>query len=347
MPSARFSGLGGPHVALADDFYALFTNPAAFVGVEDEFSIAELTMSTYGPVFEILDLIINSSDSLEDLNLSSIISDRGFAAGIDLGGPVSLGWIGRGLGLGLFNRLKMDAVVSGLKVRPTVSGEFLFLGGYSFRILNKNAHVLDAGFLGKGFFRGGMNLEAPIVEADAMFDDMESNPFKTTLGLGFDLGLKYTFAETFGVALVCFDAYSPAFVSTYSSFTAFQDKEVPESVTETIKPRLNLGFSYQIRSAFLEKYISHFSIMADYQNFLDLLSLIPRNPVLNVGFGVELVVLNALSLRFGMADALPSAGFGLDLNFMKLDCSIYGKELGLDPGIQSVYAVDVGLLFRY
>ncbi|MDR2258062.1 MAG: hypothetical protein LBE14_02810 [Treponema sp.] len=347
MPSARFSGLGGNHVALADDFYALFTNPAAFVEVEDEFSVSELTLSSYGPVFEILDLMINSSDSLEDLDLSGIIGEKGFAAGFDMGGPVALGWVGRGLGLGLFSRLKADAVVSGVNFRPNVSGEILLLGGYSFRVLNKNDHILDAGFLGKGFFRGGMDMDAPIVEVETLFDDPLSNKFKAVLGLGFDVGVKYTFAEKLSAALVCFDAYSPALISSYSSFKAFQDKEVPQNTYGTVNPRLDLGFTYRIRSEFLERYISNFSILADYRNFLDLFSLIPRNPILNIGLGVELVVLNALSLRAGIADALPAVGFGLDLSFMKLDCSIYGKELGLDPGVQSVYAVDMGLLFRY
>jgi hypothetical protein len=35
------------------------------------------------------------------------------------------------------------------------------------------------------------------------------------------------------------------------------------------------------------------------------------------------------------------------LTFMQFDCSIHGKELGLDPGIHSLYAVDFALLFRY
>jgi hypothetical protein len=347
MPSARFSGLGGNHTALADDFYALFTNPAAFIGVEDEFSVSELTLSTYGPVFEILDLIISNSDSQDNLDLSGVIGEKGFAAGFDIGGPVALGWVGKGMGLGLFSRLKTDAVVSGVRLRPAVAGDILLLGGYSFRVLNKNDHILDAGFLGKGFFRGAMDMSAPLVEAETLFDDPLNNQFKTILGLGFDLGIKYTLAENFSAALVCFDAYSPALISTYSSFKAFQDKERPSGVYGTIKPRLDLGLAYRIRSEFLERYISNVSILADYRNFLDLLSLIPRNPSLNIGLGVELMALNALSLRFGVADALPAAGFGLDLSFMRLDCSIYGKELGLDPGVQSVYAVDLGLLFRY
>jgi hypothetical protein len=348
MPSARSSGLGGNHTALADDFYSLFTNPAAFVGVEEEYSLAEITFTGYGPIFEILDLVMGSDfNSLEDLDLSGIIGDRGFAAGFDLGGPLALGWVGRGLGLGVFSRMKIDAAVNGLTLRPAVFGEILMVGGYSFRVLDIPDHVLDLGFLGKGFFRGALHLDASIFDVDKIFEDPLSKEFKTYLGLGLDLGIKYTFAENLSASLVCFDAYSPALVSAFSSYKAFQNNEVPIRSYGTISPRLDLGLKYRIRSPFLDRYISNLSVMADYRDFLDLRSLIPRNPILNVGIGVELVLLNVLSLRAGISEALPAAGFGLDLTFMKLDCSIHGKELGIDPGIQPVYVLDMALLFRY
>jgi hypothetical protein len=104
---------------------------------------------------------------------------------------------------------------------------------------------------------------------------------------------------------------------------------------------------YRIRSPLLHRYISDVIIMMDYQNFMDLFSLLPRNPILNIGIGAELVLLNVLSLRAGIADALPAVGFGLDLSFMKIDFALRGKELGLEPGMNPTYAVDLGLLFRY
>jgi hypothetical protein len=350
MPSARFGGLGGRHAAVGDDFYSLFTNPAAFVDVKDQFSIAEFSISTYGPVFELIDLFRENSGSSGNLDISRIVGPGGFAAGFEVGGPLSLGWVGRGLGLGLFNRLKSTAAVSGTKIRPLLSGEFFLVGGYSFRIVDNNGHWFDAGFLGKGFFRGILSLEASIFDAASILDNPMDQPFKTHLGLGLDLGLRYTLWENFTAALVCYDVYSPVLVTPYDSMSAFGDKSGPSAggaSYATVDRRLDLGFRYRIRSVAIERYISSITIMADYRNFLDLFSLIPRNPILNVGLGVEVKVLNALSFRFGLTDALPAFGIGLELSFATLDLAIRGKELGLDPGVQPTYALDMGLLFRY
>jgi hypothetical protein len=347
MPSARASALGGRHAALADDFYSIFTNPAAFVGIEEEYSIAEMSFSGYGPIFELLDTMLSIDSNGGSVDLSGIVGKRGFAAGLDFGGPLALGWVGRGLGLGLFSRFRADALVSGLTLRPSVFTELFMVGGYSFRVLDVSDHVLDIGFLGKGFFRGGVKLAASIFDAEEMFDDPLGKEYTTYLGLGLDGGIQYRFFQDFTAALVCFDLYSPALISSFSSYNAFTEGEYPGRDYGTVKTQLDLGFQYRIHSSFLDRYISHFLVMADYHDFLDLASLIPRNPILNVGIGVELLVLNALSLRVGIADALPAAGFGLDLTFMKLDFSIYGKELGLDPGVQPVYAIDIGLLFQY
>jgi hypothetical protein len=350
MPSARFAGLGGRHAAVGDDFYAFFTNPAAFVDVEEQFSITEISISTYGPVFELIDLFRENAGSMDNLDISGIVGPKGFAAGFEVGGPLSMGWVGSGLGLGLFNRLKSTAVVRGTKIRPLVSGEFLLVGGYSFRVVNTDNHWLDLGFLGKGFFRGALSLEASIFDAATILDDPAGQPFTTNLGLGLDLGVRYTFREDFSAAVVCYDVYSPVLVTPYDSLTTFMDKWGPSAKGAsyaTVDRRLDIGFRYRIRSIALEKYISGITFMADYRDLLDLFSLIPRNPILNVGIGLEIKVLDALCFRFGVTDTLPAFGIGLKLSVVTLDLAIRGKELGLDPGVQPTYALDMGLLFRY
>jgi len=345
MPSARFNALGGGHSSMADDFYSIFLNPAAFADVKDEFSAAEITLSTYGPVLEIVDLFRNSSGSLENLDLTKLVGTGGFAAGFDLGGPLSLGWVGRGLGLGIFNRVQAHAAISGVTLRPLVSAELLFVGGYGFRIFDIKGNALDAGFLGKGFFRGIMDMRTTIFAIDSL--DPFDSPFDTTLGFGLDLGIRYNFDGIVSFAFVCYDVYSPVLFTSYGTFSDFRDGSSASSSYATVRRRLDIGLSYNVRSAFLDRYISRLTIMTDYHDLLDLLALIPRNPVLNIGFGVELVLLNALTIRLGIGDALPAFGFGLNLTFMTLDFAIFGRELGLDPGKHSVYAMSIGLLFRY
>jgi hypothetical protein len=350
IPSARSGAMGGTHAALVDDFYALFTNPAAFVGVKEQFSAAEITLSMHGPVFELFDLFgdLVGSD-IDSIDITHLVGPRGFAAGFDMGGPVSVGWVGRGLGFGLFTRSLINMALSGTMMRPSVNEDILLVGGYSFRVLNNQSHILDLGFLGKGFFRGMVNMDVSLLEIEDLMNEPLVNQFTAYLGVGFDLGIRYTFANALSLALVCYDVYSPVLKNIYGSIGDFFDRQDPIKARSyaTVTRRLDLGMMYRIRSPFLHRYISSFAFMVDYQNFMDFFSLIPRNPILNIGIGAELVILNALSLRAGIADALPAIGFGLDLSFMKIDFAIRGKELGLDPGMRSTYGVDLGLLFRY
>ena len=344
FPSARAAALGGHHVAAGDDFYSLFSNPASLRSVEEQFSIAALSLSVHGPVFELLDLFFEKHD---DFDISGIIGKRGFAAGIDLGGPLAAGWVGRGKGIGLFNRTMINARVSGTRIRPVASEDFLLVGGYSHRVMDKNSHILDAGFLAKGFARGEISLDASIFSAANAFDDFWSSPFRTTLGLGVDLGVRYAYKNGLALALVYHDAYSPALTTHYETFQRFRDGNSISKSYSTLRPRLDAGISYTLKGIVLEKYISQMVFMADYFDIMDYQNTLSRNPLLNIGIGAEIRLLDALDLRFGIGDALPAVGIGLNLTFMRLEFGFRGRELGKDPGIQPVYSLELDFIFRY
>lgn len=349
-PSARLAALGGRHGTLVNDFTALFTNPAGFVEAQEEFSAAELSLSVYGPVFDIADSLVNFFGG-GPLDISGIVGPGGLATGLNLSGPLAFGWVGRGLGFGLFNRTVADAATLGATIQVRAVEEFLMTGGYSFRLINKGPSLLDAGFLGKGFVRGQLPLSASILTVTDLFsgNPLDTQPFTTVLGVGVDLGVLYQFAKTLSLSLVYHDAYSPVLVVPYTSALSFLTGGAASGsgAYNTVKSSLDAGIAYSPRFAFLDRYVSRLTLMADYRDMLDLWALIPRNPVLNVGIGLEVVVLDALSLRAGISDALPALGFGIDFSIMQLDFAMRGVELGLDPGIQTTYAVDVGLLFRY
>jgi hypothetical protein len=348
IPSARLAALGGTHAALTDDFSSLFTNPAGFAGVKKELSVAELSISLYGPIFEIADLAGNSGDSLD---LSGIVGTSGINAGVDIGGPLAIGWVGHGLGFGFFNRSTTDAVATGSGVRAVAAEDFLVVGGYAFRFEPKSGHIVDAGFLGKGFLRGALDLESSLLSVAEMFSDnpFDKRPFMSIAGIGLDLGVRYEYDRTLAAAIVCRDVYSPALITEYASASDFfsGSKATDSGTSGKINPRLDIGVAYYPRYDWIERYVTNLVLLFDYRDILDLFELIPRNPILNFAIGAEVVVLDALSLRLGIADALPCMGFGLDLRFARLDFAMRGVELGLDPGVNPVLAMDLGLLFRY
>jgi hypothetical protein len=62
---------------------------------------------------------------------------------------------------------------------------------------------------------------------------------------------------------------------------------------------------------------------------------------------METRVLHIVTLRAGIADALLSAGAGIDLSVFTLNLSIFGAELGLEPGDRPCYNLLVDFNFKY
>jgi hypothetical protein len=347
MPSARAGGFGGIHAAQGDDFSAIFSNPASFAGLEKEFSAAELTISIYGPLFDFLNLARKASGTLD---ASSLVKADHLGFGFDVGGPLALGLVDNGFGFAIFNRTTVDVEalppIPSTALSVAAAEEVFLVGGYSFRVLERDIHVLDIGFLGKGFYRALVAPVTPIDDVAEMFESYSQRPVASQFGLGLDLGIKYTYANIFTLALAGYDVFSPALVTNYADMSDYGGDSGVQSYA-TVKPRLALGLLYKIRSDRIDRHFSNFTVMLDYRDFIDLFYPDPRNPLLNISLGAEATILQILQLRAGIADALPSFGFGIDMRVLKFDFAIRGKELGLDPWQQAVYAIDLGLLFRY
>jgi hypothetical protein len=159
MPSTRNLGLGGPHVAYTDDMSSLFINPGAFRTIKQT-SIAELSLGTYGDVFGLMDIARNVDDTSKLVTtFSKLINDSNgnIPLGFDLRGPIAFGNIKNGWGWGVFNRIYGGAVVKGSNIHAWGNGDLMFDLGYSFRVLERGVHTLDAGVLGKVFGRIGLD----------------------------------------------------------------------------------------------------------------------------------------------------------------------------------------------
>ena len=278
-----------------------------------------------------------------------------FYTGADLYGPIAIGYLGDGLGFGIFQHTSLVVdVASVYSVQATLAEDVAIVGGYAFRLELGHRNALDVGILAKGFVRASTGFNCGVLDLEGFKNDYSlllAQPFSLTTGIGIDAGLRWNWAEIISFGLNCRDLYSPAFLQTYTSFADFIADPVAskdgEALPTLIPRKLTAGLALKPPLGILERYFDGFTLAVDYEDILDLLNALPRNPVLNVGIGMEVRILDVLSLRIGIREALLHAGIDFDLKAVHVSLSAWGNELGLEPGERTVYNMLLGLDFIY
>ncbi len=349
--SPRERSMGGSHVALADDFSVLLVNPAGLADAPRKFSAADLGIRAIGPIFDIANLFVGGTPKTSEIADFLGKNNYKLYAGMDLSGPIAFGYSGGGLGFGLFNKTGLRVNVSSINSIGLQAVEDLQLsGGYALRFDLGKGHALSAGVCAKGYVRGDVSATKGIVEAMSVIQDpmsMLQDSFALTTGIGVDAGLRWSWKGIVAAGLACRDLYSPAIVTQYDSPTDFLDAKPGESTYDSLDRKLDFGLMWAPPLGRLGHYIDSITVAADYRDILDLASPLPRNPILNVGLGLETRILEIVSLRAGVSEALLSAGAGLDLGVFKLSLAAFGTELGLDPGDRPCYNLLIDFDFLY
>ena len=341
------SALGGPHVTMNDGFSTLTNNPAAFYSAESEFSIAEITMGLKGPVFDIANIII-SEDMAE---IPALL--KGIYAGVDLLGPVSFGYIGEGLGFGIYSNSYSTVSSSGpLTVKADIGSEIVLVSGYAMRLPLPlpETHLLDAGMLLKGTFKGELSFEESALNImDIGIDTLTDEQFNFITGIGVDIGFRYSWMDIITLGLVGRDVYSPTLRNEYTNIDAFSSGAEPLDEIRGIVPfALDFGVLYSPDFESKNLFISDIKIYLDYYNIFDfwMYPELAVNPILHVGIGTEVSMLGILDIRAGFNQGLFSAGLGRDLHYFKMNLAMFGTELSTEPGLQPVYNIQLGFEFR-
>jgi hypothetical protein len=349
--SPREKAMGGRHVALADDFSVLLSNPAGLSVVPGKFSAAELGAQAIGPVFDIANLFVGGMPGIPEITDFLAANNYKLYAGAEITGPFAFGYTGGGLGFGLFNKTKVTVNVASISSIGIRAAEDLLLsGGYAYRFDLGKGHGIAVGVSAKGLVRGSLSPTMGIVEAMGKIKDPMSlleEPFSLSTGVGFDAGLRWDWKGRVAAGLVCRDVYSPVIVTEYGSATDFIDAKQGTSSTDTLKRSLDFGLMWSPPLGRIGDMIDSLNLALDYRDILDLASPLPRNPILNVGLGLETRVLEIITLRAGINEALLTAGAGLDLGVFKLNVAAYGAELGLDPGDRPYYNLLLDFDFKY
>jgi hypothetical protein len=362
FPSARMSALGGTHAALADDISVLLSNPGGFRSAGPQLSVAELTTNLSGPIFSIADVAfrIAGSASPSSLLLEPEVQKllTSLYAGATINGPLALAYIGNGLGFGFFNSTSASFSTQGTvpTVTTTMKEDLLFIAGYGFRIPlpDKSLSTLDVGFSVKGFTRAGIQWSESILSFFSLFTSPSSGgltgqPFTLDLGFGLDVGALYNWNSFISVGLAARNVFSPVVRSAYTSLDAFSSGGTPTMSNGNAPLDLSLGLLLTPRLGFLENYLSNPKIMLDYGDIIDFWTHpdTASNPILHVGLGVEVTLLDVLALRGGFGDGYFSAGAGINLTAFRLDLTMFGRELSTQPGLRPSYNLIMSTTFRY
>jgi hypothetical protein len=351
IPSnARAAALGGLHVALTDDSRTIFNNPAGLRAAESGVLLSELTLHVTGPIFDVTGALLEDVDIMENEEFLEMLTT--IHAGMDIVGPLSFAYVGGGFGFGLFN---WEDTVFETRGSYNLSFSFidtlLFTAGYAFRIPLPSSSF-DIGIQLKTLGRGSTSTVQSILD---MMSAATSDPlallsmgdFVMSYGAGIDIGLLYTLADMFAVGLVARDAYTPTWRTVYDSMADFF-LSTPTSEYGTVPCDLSFGIRVTPPLGILRYYLGELTLYLDYVDILDFVThpATARNWFLHIGLGLELKLLDILSLRGGFSQGLLSAGLGLDLTFFTIDVAIFGTELSTEPSFRPAYNLIIGFEFK-
>jgi hypothetical protein len=354
FPSTASNGMGGAHVAYTTGIYSLFVNPAALQWA-NQASILEISPALIGPLNKLAKSGSSIMDALKGNGgnsnpfgpLSDIIDDGKLSVGMDIRGPLSVGYTANGLGFGLFSRIFVDARIIGTDVDAAAYADMMLPFGMSFNVVRLQDHELAAGFVLKPFVRvmtAGLEMSALDFVSGGDFD--VSAPILA--GIGSDLGFLYRFKRDLALGLTLGDVY------TFGAKMGDIAGSSPDNLYR-VPLSFNLGAAYTFRLSNVWKNTpralqsAYAAAMIDWHSMNNIFTWndrLHRNPILDLGLGAEFGFFNFLKFRVGLHDMLPMIGLGLEPRVFKFNIALYGKELGSEPGINSTMALDLSIALR-
>ena len=354
--SSRLNAMGGPNPALthrgADTFS---TNPAAFAFEERVMRIIGLEAEVSGPFPDAISIASaaksGGTDGMAEAAIGAVRNNGGIYFAADLTGPLSLAYVSKNFGVGIFNRTCASVDVASLASESAAAGEELQLvAGVGVKVLETRHHELALGMQGKLYIQGDALVSGTLVSlALALLNfSLESLPANSAIGAGVDLGLLWRIAKSLSVGVVCKDALTAVFYGEHDSLSGLLNSGQAFTESAILDPDLQIGVAWQPRIPDSWPALSSLALAAGMSDLLNIADITARNPVLNVTFGAEFLLFNVLALRLGLYETYPALGVGINVkNIFQLDLACYGRELGYEPGERPVFNMALGIGFGF
>ncbi len=338
----RAMAMGNAFHAIADDEYALFSNPAGLLHNPKFGQNKNVGILTY------FELGVRINQDLQDLTKfykdnetklsdpSSLTTEQldrvlGSKAGIGMQGPLSVGYIGKNWGVAFIDTVDVNAVVGRDAPLPLLHLDAVahasLVGGFALPLTLKKKDDLWFGIGGKFFYRGDINKKISLFELTEIKDIKDEFMFGN--GFGIDVGFLYHISENWDIGISVQDV-----ASVVVKPVAKPGIGVARENAAIITPNLSTGIAYRPNPKWIQQYIPEwlfdkpvFSL--DYSNYFNSdYSIFTR---LHLGMEIA-TIFHRLYLRMGLNQGYGTYGLGLDLYFFRIDFTYYRRELGVYPG---------------
>ncbi len=356
MPT-RYTSIGGYHVTDTADYFTIFANPGAIDATDAEALKSALDMRFINPelALSIGELAYSAlteadmTDKLADFQADVLrsLGTNGVNAGFEILGPLAVGSIshfdGGAFGWGLISKMHFTAFIPTVtEMDAHIDFDNMLQFTYAAPIIDSGANYLAAGLSLKGLFivetgLVGINPFELLADVTSLSSGL---PIYAHYGYSLDAGIYYQYLNVFTAGLVWRDFFNKIWTDVYGIDTiasAVANGNFPSSTSNSsgsAQSSLDIGVGVDVPMFFLEDVITNFAVMLDYEDIISVLhpETITRNPLLNLSLGAEITFFDFVSLRGGISDLYLNAGAGVRLGDSTIDFSLYGQELGLEPG---------------
>jgi hypothetical protein len=333
--------MGNAYVAVADDYNALFYNPAGLARLKSwdgELLNPAFDASTnFKGLLEDAQKNLTSGSTSDTLGMIQRNTGENFHVGLQLVPHLIFPHFGFGIGLdtgatAVFHRDVNVDIDVGLRAIVPVSFAMNFLDDR-----------LSVGVTGKVRVRAGVDQNFSIDDIEAFSDSSETagagantrnlNDYvKAGIGYGADVGMLFTATRvmepTFGMSI------------TDIGGTPFEKFNVPGDTVgkpSTQLPSVNLGFSVKP----IQREWTFLQVSADMHSINQ-----PYSFSKKFGLGLEGGLGSVLKLQTGLYQGYPTAGFLFDIGIINVKLITYAEELGNVAGYKPDrrYAAQIKLI---
>lgn len=353
---ARTMAMGGAFVAMSEGYQSLYGNPASFADKKAELTLLSLTPWAYfSPTTDNIDKIekIIAGGEGQEAAIISALSDLVTTNGFGVGASAGLGWVGKGLGLGLIGGA--DTYIFGktlLGSAGTFDGQISAVVGIGLP-LNLGPFRLQVG----GDVRPYLRMTGRIVGTDmiSVFADPKYDPMSLPVDVGFglavDLGASLELGKLVSVGMSVRDISTKQNLaqSTIGEvIAALGNGSLPVGTEKpyALLPNLTVGARLTPIPVPLRPLLD-LTLIAEIQDPVRVIEdKTSMWGLFHIGAEAELLG-GLIALRTGFNKGWISLGAGLDLLLLEVNVALFTEEIGPRPGDRGRTGVSAEVAIRF